>query len=141
MKRLPLIMLMIVVLHDVHAEGPIHRTSFEELVRDATDIIVGSVLSTSKTGDNLRFQREYTLRILRIIKGAETNAVITIHQENFYPAVNVNPEQGQNYVVFLHHAHGDNKYQHQLATSVILSVFLDAIKREMCRTLKPLPRE
>ena len=141
MKRLPLITLLVAISHDALALSAVRCASFEEVVRESTDIVVGSVLSTSQTGDRFRVQREYTLRILRVIKGSENNAEITVHQEDYITRGDANPEKGNNYVVFLLRAPRDNKYRQQFASSITQSAFLDAIKSEICRTSKPLPRD
>lgn len=141
MKRLPLIMLVAVVSRDAHALSVVRCASFEEVVNESTDIFVGNVLSVSQRREHFRMQREYTLRILRTIKGAETNAEITVHQHDYITRGDANPVKGGDYVVFLLRAPGDNKYSQQFATPITQDAFLDAIKSEMCRTSKPLPHE
>ena len=158
MKRYWLILLTVVVLQDAHALRVRNETSFEELVQNSTDIVVGRVLTTSKTGGPFEFQSVTRLRILSAIKGTETKGDIAIHFDRFYQDVDVNSEEGHNYIAFLRRAPSGDKYYYAESewglwevchsgqavirkTSILVSAFLDAIKSEMHRTPKPLPRE
>ncbi|MBI5685058.1 MAG: hypothetical protein HZC54_08245 [Verrucomicrobia bacterium] len=158
MKRYWLILLTVAVLQNAHALRILNETSFKELVQNSTDIVVGRVITTSKTGDRFRSESVTRLRILSVIKGTETKGEIAIHYDRSYEDVDVNPEESHNYIAFLRRAPSGNKYYYAepewglwevchsgqaviQKTSVRASAFLDAIKSEMHRTPKPLPRE
>jgi hypothetical protein len=158
-----LLLCALFLVPSISAVGPSFTpSSFEELVHDSTDIVIGKVKATSKEGEGFQFKRKIIVSVAKALKGDLSDKEIVIYHDVFYPSVDVSVTEGKSYVLFLHR---DGKadfftylrhdwacweiladqivnrqeLRHQV-TPIQMAGFLAAIASEMRRVAKPLAK-